>query len=141
MKARIKLMIMLLVMVGMTTLTSCNKDPQIYGKWNCTKMVVTDGENEMEVPSNGIHTLEFFKNGDVVADDDNENSGTFTLNGNDITLKDIFKVNINGEIQKIDISGTVKTLSKTDLVMDFILDPEMFFGMDEGGHMIMEFKR
>ena len=140
MKATMKLMIMLLVMAGMTTLTSCNKDPQIYGKWNCTKMIVTDGESEMEVQSNGIHTLEFFKNGDVVADDDNENSGTFTLKGNDITLKDIFTGNIDGEIQKIEMSGTVKTLTKTDLVLDFILDP-VIFGMDEGGHMIMEFNR
>lgn len=140
MKATMKLMIMLLVMAGMTTLTSCNKDPQIYGKWNFTKMIVTDGESEMEVQSNGIYTLEFFKNGDVVANDDNENSGTFTLKGNDITLKDIFTGNIDGEIQKIEMSGTVKTLTKTDLVLDFILDP-VIFGMDEGGHMIMEFNR
>ena len=35
----------LLLIVASTALTSCKKDPQIVGRWECTNAILTEGDH------------------------------------------------------------------------------------------------
>ena len=57
MKTTMKLML-LLVVAGITKFSSCKKNPQIVGKWECTNDVMIEGELSL--------SFEYQGNGDLV---------------------------------------------------------------------------
>ena len=148
MKNTLKTMALLLVVAAITTITSCNKQPQIYGTWKITETTLTIGGESVnepgmtEVYAAAIvgHTLEFRKDGTVIADGEEESVGKFTLKGNEVILKDAIHNVVNGVEELHDATGTILTLTDTDLSIDFLY-PAEYTGLDADVHAIWGFVR
>ena len=78
MKITLKIMALLLVAATMAAMTSCNKQPQVYGKWKITEVSMTIGGESFddfdEFLTEAVvgHTIEFRKDGTVIADGDED---------------------------------------------------------------------
>ena len=148
MKNTLKIMALLLVAATMATMTSCNKQPQIYGTWKITEVALTvngelinePGMTEMYGSAIVGHTLEFRKDGTVIADGDEESVGHITLQGNEVIFKDAIRNVVDGVEELHDATGTIQTLTDTDLSIDFVY-PAEFTGLDEDVHAIWGFVR
>ena len=148
MKTTMKIMALLLVVAAMTTLTSCGKQPQIYGTWKITEASLTIGGEPVNEPGMTEfygaaivgHTLEFRKDGTVIADGDEENTSRFVLKGNEVILKDAIHEVVNGVEELHDASGIIQTLTETDLSIDFLY-PAEYTGLEADVHAIWRFVR
>jgi hypothetical protein len=107
----VKSILMLMCIVSLTALTSCNKDDDtagggnasIIGKWKCTVENWNDNNNGIGYDSFVGNTWEF-KDGGVLKMGDEMT--TYTLDGNDIVIA--------GGIY----SGTVTKLTSSTLILD-----------------------
>ena len=146
MKNTLKYMALLLVVATMAAMTSCNKQPQVYGKWTITEVSVTIGGesfddfdefyNEVVVG----HTIEFRKDGTAIADDNEEDGGYYTLKGNTIIIKDGIHHTVNDTVEMHDMTGTITTLTETNMTIDF-LNPAELNDIGQDVHSIMGFVR
>lgn len=81
MKNTLKIMILLLVAATMATITSCNKQPQIYGTWEITEVSTTIGGEPFDYLDEFLgeavigHTIEFRTDGTAIEDGNEENGG------------------------------------------------------------------
>ena len=143
MKNTLKTMALLLAVAVMATITSCNKQPQIYGTWTITEASLNIGGEPVSEP--GIaefyesaivgHDLEFRKDGTVIADGNEEDMGYYTLKGNEVILKDAIHNSVNGVEELHDATGTIQILTDTDLSIDFLY-PAEYTGLDVDVHAI-----
>ena len=141
-------MALLLVVAAITTIASCNKQPQIYGTWEITEVSMTIGGEPVNEPGMTEfygaaivgHTLEFRKDGTVIADGDEESVGHITLKGNEVVFKDAIHNAVNGVEELHDVIGTIQTLTDTDLSVDFLY-PAIYTDLDEDVHAIWGFVR
>ena len=148
MKNTLKIMALLLVAAAITTITSCGKQPQIYGTWKITETTLTIGGEPVNEPGMSEaygsaivgHTLEFRKDGTVIADGDEESVGHITLKGNEVIFKDAIHTVVNGVEELHDATGTILTLTDTDLSIDFLC-PAEYTGLDADIHAIWGFVR
>ena len=148
MKNTLKIMALLLVAATMAAMTSCNKQPQIYGTWEITEVSLTIGGEPVNEPGMTElygaaivgHILEFRKDGTVIADGDEESVGHITLKGNEIIFKDAIHNSVNGVEELHDATGTIQTLTDTDLSVDFLY-PAIYTGLDLDVHAIWGFVR
>ena len=148
MKNTLKIMALLLVAAAITTITSCGKQPQIYGTWKITETTLTIGGEPVNEPGmtelygSAIvgHTLEFRKDGTVIADGNEEKVGYYTLKDNEVILKDAIHEVVNDVEELHDATGTILTLTDTDLSIDFLY-PAEYTGLDADVHAIWEFVR
>ena len=140
----------LLILTVVALLTSCSKDPQIYGKWNVISLTATNGVYSEIIPlgtSEDI-TVEFQKNGYyVVAMGDEEVSGEYTLRGKNMVFKDLYSETVyepqSTNENHYDVSGIIKNLTKTELSIEIFLDEEVLEEMEEeiDIHVIVDFER
>ncbi|MBR1513543.1 MAG: hypothetical protein IJ622_04540 [Bacteroidales bacterium] len=145
MKNTLKIMVLLLVAA---TITSCSKQPQIYGTWKITEVALAiNGEpiNEpgmTEAYGSAIvgHTLEFRKDGTVIADGNEESVGHITLKGNEVIFKDAIHNVVDGVEELHDATGTIQTLTDTDMSIDFLY-PAEYTDLDADVHAIWGFVR
>lgn len=151
MKTVKKIFTVLLMLTVVALITSCGKDPQIYGKWKVTTLTATDGV-QSETISLGLLfsddlTFEFKKDGQfVMAMGDEEHLGEFTLDGDHLVLKDMYSETIldpNGNTENYyDILGSIKTLTKTDMSIELSLSDEVFEEIEEKPFsVIVDFER
>ena len=109
-----KVMLMLLAVAAIATITSCNKQPQIYGKWKITEVSVTIGGESFddfdEFYNEAVvgHTIEFRKDGTAIADDNEEDGGYYTLKGDKMIIKDGIRHIVNDTVKYYDMTGTIK---------------------------------
>ena len=143
-----KIMVLLLVAAAVATLTSCGKQPQIYGTWKITEATLTIGGEPVDEPgmiefyASAIvgHTLEFRKDGTVIADGEEESVGRITLKGNEVILKDAIHTSVNGVEELHDATGTIQTLTDTDMSIDFLY-PAEYTDLEADIHAIWGFVR
>ena len=120
MKKTLKVMAMLLFMVSMTALTSCNKQAEnlIVGKWECTTATYIEEGVSYPVPELTGMVWEFKANGDLIATaslDGVENTATVTY----VILGDVLtvtSVELDGEIDTE--AYDIKELTKSKLVLE-----------------------
>jgi hypothetical protein len=137
MKKALKAMAMLLFVVSMTTLTSCNKEAEklIVGKWECTTATFTEDGVTQSVPWVVGMVWEFKANGDIIStipDDLNEGDDE-TVTATYVVLDDILtitSVELDGEIETT--SYIIKELAKSKLVLEERDDNKVF---------VLEFKK
>lgn len=146
MKNTLKIMALLLVAATMAAMTSCNKQPQVYGKWKITEVSTTIGGESFDYFDEFFnealvgHTIEFRKDGTAIADDNEENGGYFTLKGNTMIIKDGIHHAVNDTVMLYDMTGTITTLTETNMTIDFLIPAELNdIGLDV--HLIMGFVR
>ena len=141
-----KVMLMLLAVAAIATITSCNKQPQIYGKWKITEVSVTIGGESFddfdEFYNEAVvgHTVEFRKDGTAIADDNEEDGGYYTLKGNKMIIKDGIRHKVNDTVKYYDMTGTITTLTETNMTIDF-LNPAELNDIGQDVHSIMGFVR
>ncbi len=148
MKNTLKIMALLLVAATMAAMTSCNKQPQIYGKWKITEVALAVNGEPLNEPGMtelyGFaivgHILEFRKDGTVIADGNEESAGHITLEGNKVILKDATHLVVDGVEELHDATGTIQTLTDTDMSIDFLY-PAEYTGLDVDVHAIWGFVR
>ena len=141
-----KVMLMLLAVAAIATITSCNKQPQIYGKWKITEVSVTIGGESFddfdEFYNEAVvgHTVEFRKDGTAIADDNEEDGGYYTLKGNKMIIKDGIRHKVNDTVKYYDMTGTITTLTETNMTIDF-LNPAELNDIGQDVYAIMGFVR
>ena len=139
-------MLMLLAVAAIATITSCNKQPQIYGKWKITEVSVTIGGESFddfdEFYNEAVvgHTVEFRKDGTAIADDNEEDGGYYTLKGNKMIIKDGIRHKVNDTVKYYDMTGTITTLTETNMTIDF-LNPAELNDIGQDVYAIMGFVR
>lgn len=142
----------LLTMTVVAVLSSCGKDPQIYGKWKIVSITATDGEQSETLPfdqeTTEDFTVEFKKNGQIVlAMAGVEVTKEYTLHGDHIVLIDWYGEHILepgvDEEHTYDIQGIIKTLTKTDMSIELFFSEEDLEAMEEDMdiHVIVDFER
>ncbi|MBQ6770364.1 MAG: hypothetical protein IJP44_05225 [Bacteroidales bacterium] len=143
MKTTMKFMLMLL---AVATITSCNKQPQIYGKWKITEVSMTIGGESFDYFDDFFnealvgHTIEFRKDGTSIADDNEEDGGYYTLKGDKMIIKDGIRHKVNDTVMLYDMTGTITTLTETNMTIDF-LNPADLNDIGQDVHSIMGFVR
>ena len=143
----------LLLLAIVAIFASCGKDPEIYGKWKVVGLTVTDGENSQSFDLSQIVTeeitMEFKKDGQyIIAMDDEEAPGEYTLHGNDIVFKDAYTEQIYDSEQGLvvnhyDIAGVINSLTKTDLCIE-LYPPEQVLAsleIEQEIYVILDFER
>ena len=141
-----KVMLMLLAVAAIATITSCNKQPQVYGKWKITEVSMTIGGESFddfdEFLTEAVvgHTVEFRKDGTAIADDNEEDGGYYTLKGNTMIIKDGIHHAVNDTVMLYDMTGTITTLTETNMTIDF-LNPAELNDTGQDVHSIMGFVR
>ena len=146
MKNTLKIMVLLLVAATMAAMTSCNKQPQVYGKWTITEVSVTIGGESFddfdEFYNEAVvgHTVEFRKDGTAIADDNEENGGYYSLKGDKMIIKDGIRHKVNDTVMLYDMTGTITTLTETNMTIDF-LNPAKLNDIGQDVHSIMGFVR
>ena len=146
MKNTLKIMVLLLVAATMAAMTSCNKQPQVYGKWTITEVSVTiggesfDDFDEFYYEAVVGHTVEFRKDGTAIADDNEENGGYYSLKGDKMIIKDGIRHKVNDTVKYYDMTGTITTLTETNMTIDF-LNPVELNDIGQDVHSIMGFVR
>ena len=63
---RIYTLLALMLVVASTALTSCKKDSQIVGRWECTNAILTEGDHQMVQNSSIGKIWEFKENGELL---------------------------------------------------------------------------
>ena len=146
MKNTLKIMALLLVAATMAAMTSCNKQPQVYGKWTITEVSMSIGGESFDVFDEFLneavvgHTIEFRKDGTAIADDNEEDGGYYTLKGNTMIIKDGIRHIVNDTVKYYDMTGTITTLTETNMTIDF-LNPAELNDIGQDVHSIMGFVR
>ena len=146
MKNTLKIMVLLLVAATMAAMTSCNKQPQVYGKWKITEVSMTIGGESFDYFDEFLneavvgHSIEFRKDGTAIADDNEENGGYYTLKGDKMIIKDGIHHTVNDTVMLYDMTGTITTLTETNMTIDF-LNPAEYNGIGQDVHSIMGFVR
>lgn len=141
-----KVMLMLLAVAAIATITSCNKQPQVCGKWKITEVSMTIGGESFddfdEFLTEAVvgHTVEFRKDGTAIADDNEEDGGYYTLKGNTMIIKDGIHHAVNDTVMLYDMTGTITTLTETNMTIDF-LNPADLNDIGQDVHSIMGFVR
>ena len=115
-------MALLLFVVSMTTLTSCNKEAEklIVGKWECTSAVHTEYSVSHTMPWLIGMVWEFKTNGDFIGtiDDLDEQYGDITVSASYVILGDVLTITYVDEDGDFDSeSYIIKELTKTKLVI------------------------
>lgn len=125
----------LLTMTVVAVLSSCGKDPQIYGKWKLVSLTLTNGEQSESIPIGIGLTVEFKKNGQaVLAMGGEEVAKEYTLHGNNLVLKDWYSEHIIEDVEienSYDVLGTINILTKTDLSIELYFSDEALETMEE----------
>lgn len=129
----------ILAVLLMTTMVavfpSCEKDPQIYGKWKLVSLTLTNGEQSESIPIGKGLTVEFKKNGQaVLAMGGEEVAKEYTLHGNNLVLKDWYSEHIIEDVEienSYDVLGTINILTKTDLSIELYFSDEALETMEE----------
>ncbi len=125
----------LLTMTVVAVLSSCGKDPQIYGKWKLVSLTLTNGEQSESIPIGKGLTVEFKKNGQaVLAMGGEEVAKEYTLHGNNLVLKDWYSEHIIEDVEienSYDVLGTINILTKTDLSIELYFSDEALETMEE----------
>ena len=146
MKNTLKIMVLLLVAATMATITSCNKQPQIYGTWEITEVLSTIAGEPFDYLDEFLdeamvgHTIEFRTDGTAIEDGNEENGGYYTLKGNEIIIKDAIRQTVNDTVEWYDMTGIINTLTETDMTIDF-LNPAEHNAIGQDVHMILGFVR
>jgi hypothetical protein len=120
MKKALKAMVMLLFVVSMTTLTSCNKEAEklIVGKWECTSAVDTDYSISHTMPWLIGMVWEFKTNGDFIGTIDDDEYGDVTVSASYSILADVLTITYIDEDGDVESeSYIIKELTKTKLVI------------------------
>ena len=84
---RLYTLLALLLMVAGMTLTSCKKDPQIVGRWECTNAILTEGDHQIVQNSSIGKIWEFKENGELLKEGESKPSG-YSIEGNNLTITD-----------------------------------------------------
>ena len=125
----------LLTMTVVAVLSSCGKDPQIYGKWKLVSLTLTNGEQSESIPIGKGLTVEFKKNGQaILAMGGEEVAKEYTLHGNNLVLKDWYSEHIIEDVEienSYDVLGTINILTKTDLSIELYFSDEALETMEE----------
>ncbi len=125
----------LLTMTVVAVLSSCGKDPQIYGKWKLVSLTLTNGEQSESIPIGKGLTVEFKKNGQAVLTmGEEEVAKEYTLHGNNLVLKDWYSEHIIEDVEienSYDVLGTINILTKTDLSIELYFSDEALETMEE----------
>ena len=128
-------MAMLLFVVSMTALTSCNKEKEnlIVGKWECTTATYTEDGVTQSVPWLSGMVWEFKANGTIIAyalDEDDEEidaTATYVVSGDALTIT---SVDEDGDVDSE--TYLIKELTKSKLVLE---------ERDEDDLLVLEFKK
>ena len=86
------------------------------------------------------HTIEFRKDGTAIADDNEEDGGYYTLKGDKMIIKDGIRHKVNDTVKYYDMTGTITTLTETNMTIDF-LNPAELNDIGQDVHSIMGFVR
>ena len=143
----------LLILTIVALLTSCGKDPQIYGKWKVVDFTVTNGEQSqnynLSLFTTKEITLEFTKDNRFIFALDGEEAEPkdFVLHGNELVLKEAYTEQIQdpeGYTENhYDVTGTINTLTKTDMSV-VLYPPEEALAsmeMDQSVYFILNLQR
>ena len=84
---RIYTLLALMLVVASTALTSCKKDSQIVGRWECTNAILTEGDHQMVQNSSIGKIWEFKENGELLKEGESKPSG-YSIEGNNLTITD-----------------------------------------------------
>lgn len=126
---------LLFMVTVVAILSSCEKDPQIYGKWKLVSLTLTNGEQSESIPIGKGLTVEFKKNGQaVLAMGGKEVAKEYTLHGNNLVLKDWYSEHIIEDVEienSYDVLGTINILTKTDLSIELYFSDEALETMEE----------
>ncbi len=126
---------LLFMLTVVAILSSCGKDPQIYGKWKIVNFTITNGEQSESIPIGKGLTVEFKKNGQaVLAMGGEEVTKEYTLHGNNLVLKDWYSEHIIEDVEienSYDVLGTINILTKTDLSIELYFSDEALETMEE----------
>ena len=114
MKTTMKLMLMLLVVAGITKFSSCKKNPQIVGKWECTNDVMIEGEHQFTETSSIGQIWEFKGNGGLFIED---RASAYSIEGNNLTITDT--VTLPNEPQLFSQTAIIQTLTESQLSLSF----------------------
>lgn len=128
-------MAMLLFVMSMTALTSCNKEKEnlIVGKWECTNATYTDAEGTQTIPWLNGMVWEFkadgtiLSNGIDVDDEEIEANATYVVVGDALTITGVDE---DGDIDSE--TYLIKELTKSKLVLEERDDDEL---------LVLEFKK
>ncbi len=135
MKTIKNILAVLLMTTMVAVLPSCEKDPQIYGKWKLVSLTLTNGEQSESIPIGKGLTVEFKKNGQaVLAMGGEEVAKEYTLHGNNLVLKDWYSEHIIEDVEienSYDVLGTINILTKTDLSIELYFSDEALETMEE----------
>lgn len=135
MKTIKNILAVLLMTTMVAVLPSCEKDPQIYGKWKLVSLTLTNGEQSESIPIGKGLTVEFKKNGQaVLAMEGEEVAKEYTLHGNNLVLKDWYSEHIIEDVEienSYDVLGTINILTKTDLSIELYFSDEALETMEE----------
>ena len=135
MKTIKNILAVLLMTTMVAVLPSCEKDPQIYGKWKLVSLTLTNGEQSESIPIGKGLTVEFKKNGQaVLAKGGEEVAKEYTLHGNNLVLKDWYSEHIIEDVEienSYDVLGTINILTKTDLSIELYFSDEALETMEE----------
>lgn len=135
MKTIKNILAVLLMTTMVAVLPSCEKDPQIYGKWKLVSLALTNGEQSESIPIGKGLTVEFKKNGQaVLAMGGEEVAKEYTLHGNNLVLKDWYSEHIIEDVEienSYDVLGTINILTKTDLSIELYFSDEALETMEE----------
>lgn len=143
------LAILLMTMV-VAVLTSCGKDPQLYGKWKLVNFTITNGEQSDSFPIGEGLTMEFKKNGKVVLSMEGEEAvKEYTLHGNNLVFKDWYSehtIEPGVDVENsYDVLGTINILTETDLSIELYFSEEALEAMEAEDlaslHAIVDFER
>ena len=130
MKKALKVLTMVLFVVGLATMTSCNKDKEdlIVGKWQMESITLTEGEETMSLTvaefasifgeDIDIAAVEFKSDGTMYELAENEYMGTYTVEGDKLTVVE------DDEAQVM----TIKELTSSKLVLEGIEYDEDYIG-------------
>ena len=135
MKKTLKVMAMLLFVMSMTALTSCNKAKEnlIVGKWECTTATYTDAEGTQTIPWLNGMVWEFKADGTVtssgidVDDAEVDASATYVVANDALTITGVDE---DGDIDSE--TYLIKELTKSKLVLE---------ERDEDDSLVLEFKK
>ena len=127
---------LLFMLTVVAILSSCGKDPQIYGKWKIVNFTITNGEQSESIPIGKGLTVEFKKNGQaVLAMGGEEVTKEYTLHGSHLVLKDWYSEHIIEPgvdvVNSYDVLGTINILTKTDLSIELYFSDEALETMEE----------
>ena len=127
---------LLFMLTVVAILSSCGKDPQIYGKWKIVNFTITNGEQSESIPIGKGLTVEFKKNGQaVLAMGGEEVTKEYTLHGSQLVLKDWYSEHIIEPgvdvVNSYDVLGTINILTKTDLSIELFFSDEALETMEE----------